>query len=393
MPERIVLLSAVRTAIGRFGGAFKDIPAPRLGALVVKEAVARAGLEPQDVDEVIMGNVLSAGLGQNPARQAAILAGIPVSVGAFTVNKVCGSGLKAVLLAAQAIKAGDAEIVVAGGMENMSAAPHLLHGLRWGISAGEARLVDAMLNDGLVDAFHRIRMGETGERVARKYGLTRQEADAFSLRSQQLAVQAQLEGKFDREITPVAVGGAPFVKDECVRADTTLEKLAALSPVFSEDGLLTAGNSSQLSDGAAALVVASASRAARLNLASLAEITHYATAGTAPEDVMEAPIPAVRKLLAETGLTLGEVDLVEHNEAFSVASLAVARELDLAMEKLNIHGGAVALGHPIGASGARILVTLLYALQDRGLKRGLATLCMGGGNGLALLIERQGGTT
>jgi acetyl-CoA C-acetyltransferase len=336
--------------------------------------------------------VLSAGLGQNPARQAALLAGLPVEVGAVTVNMVCGSGLKAVMLAARAIKAGDARMVVAGGMENMSAAPHLLHGLRWGVKTGDVHLVDVMLHDGLLDAFHKIRMGETGERIARKYGLTRGEADVFSLRSQHLAAKAQREGAFDKEIVPVPVNGVSFTMDECVRGGITPEKLAGLTPSFAEDGLLTAGNSSQISDGAAALVVASANRAMELGLVPLAEITHYAVAGTAPEDVMEAPIPAVRKLLSETGLTMADIDLVEHNEAFSVASLAVARELGIPMEKLNVRGGAVALGHPIGASGARILVSLLYALQDRGLKRGLATLCMGGGNGLAMLIERNGRT-
>jgi acetyl-CoA C-acetyltransferase len=390
MPEKIVLLSAVRTAIGKFGGALRDIPAPRLGAVVIAQAVARAGIRSDQLDEVIMGNVLSAGLGQNPSRQAAILAGLPVEAGAVTVNMVCGSGLKAVMLAAQAIKAGDARMVVAGGMENMSAAPHLLHGLRWGVKAGDAHLVDVMLHDGLLDAFHNIRMGETGERTARKYGLTRAEADAFSLRSQHLAAKAQGEGVFEKEIVPVPVNGDSLTTDECVRGGITPERLAGLAPSFDEDGLLTAGNSSQISDGAAALVVASASRAMELGLIPLAEITHYAVAGTAPEDVMEAPIPAVRKLLAETGLTMADIDLVEHNEAFSVASLAVARELDIPMEKLNVRGGAVALGHPIGASGARILVTLLHALQDRGVKRGLATLCMGGGNGLAMLIEQTG---
>jgi acetyl-CoA C-acetyltransferase len=392
MPEKIVLLSAVRTAIGKFGGTLRDIPASRLGAVVIAPAVARAGIRSDQVDEVIIGNVLSAGLGQNPARQAAILAGLPVEAGAVTVNMVCGSGLKAVMLAAQAIKSGDAQIIVAGGMENMSAAPHLLHGLRWGINVGDANLVDVMLHDGLLEAFHKIRMGETGERTARKYGLTRAEADAFSLRSQYLAAKAMHEAAFDKEIVPVLVNGDSFTTDECVRGGITPERLAGLAPSFADDGLLTAGNSSQISDGAAALVVASASRAMELDLVPLAEITHYAVAGTAPEDVMEAPIPAVRKLLAETGLTMADIDLVEHNEAFSVASLAVARELDIPMEKLNVRGGAVALGHPIGASGARILVTLLHALQDRGVKRGLATLCMGGGNGLAMLIEQTGRT-
>jgi acetyl-CoA C-acetyltransferase len=390
MSEKIVLLSGVRTAIGKFGGALRDIPAVHLGALVIAQAVARAGIRGDQVDEVIMGNVLSAGLGQNPARQAALLAKLPAEVGAVTVNMVCGSGLKAVLLAARAIKSGDAQMVVAGGMENMSAAPHLLHGLRWGVKVGDAHLIDVMLHDGLLDAFHNIRMGETGERTARKYGLTRQQADAFSLRSQQRAARARLEGDFDKEIIPVTANGTSFTTDECVRGGITPERLADLAPSFAENGLLTAGNSSQISDGAAALVVASASRAMELGLNPLAEITHYAVAGTAPEDVMEAPIPAVRKLLAETGLTMADIDLVEHNEAFSVASLAVARELDIPMEKLNVRGGAVALGHPIGASGARILVTLLHAMQDRGGKRGLATLCMGGGNGLAMLIEQTG---
>ncbi|MGE4544682.1 MAG: acetyl-CoA C-acyltransferase [Pedobacter sp.] len=391
MSEKIVLLSAVRTAIGRFGGTLREIPAPRLGAAVIEQAVARSGLLSSQVDEVIMGNVLSAGLGQNPARQAAMVAGIPVAVGAVTVNMVCGSGLKAVLLAAQAIKAGDASVIVAGGMENMSAAPHLLDGMRWGLRAGDAQLVDSLLHDGLLDAFHKIRMGQTGERIARKYGLTRQEADAFSLRSQQLAAKAQREGAFDREIVPVSVAGVDFATDECVREDMTLARLAKLAPAFAENGVLTAGNSSQISDGAAALVVASAGRSAELNLLPLAEIVHYAEAGTAPDDVMEAPIPAVRKLLAETGLSMADIDLVEHNEAFSVASLAVAGELGIEMQKFNVRGGAVALGHPIGASGARIVVTLLHALQAQGLKRGLATLCMGGGNGLAILIERTGG--
>ena len=391
MSEKVVLLSAVRTAIGKFGGSFKNIPAPQLGARVVEEAVARAGGLPGQVDEVIMGNVLSAGLGQNPARQAAIFAGLPVETGAVTVNMVCGSGLKSIILAAQAIKAGDAQIIVAGGMENMSAAPHLLHGLRWGIRAADAGLVDAMLHDGLLDAFQKAQMGEAAEHTARKYGLTRQEADAFSLRSQQLAAQAQSKGLFEEEIVPLEVAGALLASDECLRPGTTLENLASLAPVFSAEGVLTSGNSSRISDGAAALVVASASRAAELGLVPLAEITHYTHSGTNPEDVMETPIPAVRKLLAKSGLTLNDIDLVEHNEAFSVASLAVARDLAINMQKFNVHGGAVALGHPLGASGARILVTLLHALQTRNLKRGLATLCMGGGNGLALIIERTGG--
>jgi acetyl-CoA C-acetyltransferase len=391
MLEKVVLLSAVRTAIGKYGGSLRDISAPRLGAVVIKDAVSRAGISPEDVDGVFMGNALSAGLGQNPARQAAVLAGLPVETDAVTVNKVCGSGLQSIILAAQAIKAGDAQVVVAGGMENMSAAPHLLRGLRWGIRAGNTDLIDAMLHDGLLDAFHQIRMGETGERIARKYGISRQEADAFSLRSQQLAAKARNEGKFALEIVPVRVGDSSFARDECIREDTTLERLAGLTPAFGEKGILTAGNSSQISDGAAALVLASAARAEELKINPVAQILHYAASGIQPEDVMEAPIPAVRTLLSKTGLSVNDMDLVEHNEAFSVASLAVARELGIDMERFNVHGGAVALGHPIGASGARILVTLLHALEDRDLTRGLATLCMGGGNGLAMIIERTGG--
>jgi acetyl-CoA C-acetyltransferase len=388
MPEDVVLLSAVRTAIGKYGGSLRAIPAPRIGSVVIGEAVHRAGIRMADVDEVIMGNVISAGLGQNPARQAAVYSGIPVTVGSFTVNKVCGSGLKAVMLAAQAIKAGDAEIVVAGGMENMSAAPHLLNGLRWGIRFGDASVVDAMIHDGLQDAYHTYHMGMTGERIAHKYAITRPEADEFSLRSHQKAARARRSGKFAAEIVPVPVDGGFFDTDECMREDTTLDKLSGLSPVFQKDGILTAGNSSQLSDGAAALVVASAGRAAELNIAPLARIVNYSVAGTAPEDVMEAPLAAVRKLLGKTGFNISDMDLVEHNEAFAVASIVISRELGIDPEKFNIHGGAVALGHPIGASGARILVTLLHALRERGLKRGLATLCLGGGNAVAIIIER-----
>jgi acetyl-CoA C-acetyltransferase len=388
MTEEIVLLSAVRTAIGKYGGSLRGIPAPRIGSVVIGEAVDRAGILMDDVDEVIMGNVISAGLGQNPARQAAVFAGIPVTVGSFTVNKVCGSGLKTVMLAAQAIKAGDAQLIVAGGMENMSAAPHLINGLRWGIKFGDASVVDAMIHDGLQDAYHTYHMGMTGERIARKYSITRPEADDFSLKSHLKAARARRSGKFAPEIVPVQVDGGFFDTDECVRDDTTLDRLSGLPPVFQKDGILTAGNSSQLSDGAAALVVASAEKAAELNITPLARIVSYSVAGTAPEDVMEAPIPAVRKLLAKTGFTINDIDLVEHNEAFSVASIVICRELGIDPEKFNIHGGAVALGHPIGASGARILVTLLHALRERGLKRGLATLCLGGGNAVAIIIER-----
>jgi len=388
MAEEVVLLSGVRTAIGRFGGALKDVSACRLGAVVVRSAIARAGIPPEEVEEVIMGNVLSAGLGQNPARQAAVHGGVPAAAGAFTVNEVCGSGLKAVMLAAQAVRAGDAELIVAGGMENMSAAPHLLAGLRWGVKSGDTPAMDSMLNDGLHDAYHHYHMGITGERTATRYGITREEADEFALESQQRALAAVRGGLFAGEIVPVDSRGVPFRLDKCVRTDSSSEKLAGLPPVFRQDGILTAGNSSKISDGAAALVVASAGKAARMGIRPLARITGYAEAGVEPEDVMEAPIPAVQRLLRETGFTIADLDLVEHNEAYASASLAVARALVIDRRKLNVNGGAIALGHPIGCSGARILVTLLYALMNRDLERGLATLCMGGGNGLAMVIER-----
>lgn len=388
MAHEVVLLSAVRTAIGKFGGTLRHISAQQLGAIVIKEAVQRAGIRSNEVDEIIMGNVIAAGLGQNPARQAAIQAGMPAEIASFTVNKVCGSGLKAVMLAAQAIKAGDADIIVAGGMENMSAAPHLLDGLRWGVKSGNTEITDSMIHDGLWDIFDKYHMGLTGERIAQKFDITREEADQFSLGSQLRAIDAARSGKFKEEIAKVNVHGTIFRLDECIREDTTLEKLAGLPPAFKKNGILTAGNSSKISDGAAALVVASASKAAQLKLKPLARIAGYASSGTLPEDVMEAPIPAVRKLFKKTGFSMGDMDLVEHNEAYATASLAVARELDIDPVKLNVHGGAIALGHPLGASGARILVTLLHALKDRGLGRGLATLCLGGGNAVAMLVER-----
>jgi len=388
MSEEAVLVSGVRTAVGKFGRAFKDVSAQRLGAMVIKEAVMRAGIRMEQVEEVVMGNVISAGLGQNPARQASLYAGLPPEKGSFTVNKVCGSGLKAVMLAAQAIKAGDADIIVAGGMENMSAAPHLLRGLRWGVRFGDTSITDAMVYDGLWEVYNNYHMGITGERIAEKYGITREEADDFSLKSHQKALRAIKSGKFKEEIIPVEVMGVAVERDEGVREDTSLEKLAKLPPVFKKDGILTAGNSSQLSDGAAALVVASARKAEELGIKPLAKIIDYATGGTKPEDVMEAPIPTVRKLLEKTGFTIDDMDLVEHNEAYATASIAIARELDIDPQRFNVNGGAVALGHPIGCSGARILVTLLYALEERGLKRGLATLCLGGGNAVAMIVER-----
>ena len=388
MPEEAVLVSGVRTAVGKFGHAYKEVPAVRLGAIVIKEAVGRARIGIEDVSEVIMGNVISAGLGQNPARQAAIYAGVEPEIGSFTVNKVCGSGLKAVMLAAQAIKAGDADIIVAGGMENMSRAPHLIRNLRWGEKLGDASITDALVFDGLWDIYNNYHMGITGERIAEKFGITREEADMFSLMSHQKSLDATREGKFKDEIIPVEAHGVAIEKDEGIREDTSLEKLAGLAPVFKKDGILTAGNSSQLSDGAAALVVTSAKKAGELGIKPLARIIGYGTGGTRPEDVMEAPIPTVKKLLDRMNLTIEDMDLVEHNEAYATASIAIARELGIDPKRFNINGGAVALGHPIGCSGARILVTLLYALKERGLKRGLATLCLGGGNAVAMIVER-----
>ena len=390
MTHDVVIISAARTAIGRFGGALRDVPAPRLGALVIAEALKRAGIRKEQVDEVIMGNVLSAGLGQNPARQAAIHAGLPVELGSLTINKVCGSGMKAVMLAAQAIKAKDADVIIAGGMENMSAAPYLVRDVRWGRKFGDSRMVDSMLFDGLWDVYNDFHMGMTGERIAGKYGITREEADAFALESNIRAAAAIRDGKFRKEIVPVNIEERTFDTDECVREDTSLTKLAALPSVFKEGGILTAGNSSKLSDGAAAFIIASEEFARREGIRPLARITGYATGGTRPEDVMEAPVPTVRKLLARTGLAMDDMDLVEHNEAYAPATIAVSRALGIDPRKLNVHGGAVALGHPIGCSGARILVTLIHALKDKGLKRGLATLCLGGGNAVAVIIEREG---
>jgi acetyl-CoA C-acetyltransferase len=388
MAEEVVIISAVRTAIGKFGRSLKDIPAPRLGSLVIAEAMKRAGIAVEQVDEVIMGNVLSAGLGQNPARQAAIFAGVPDETGSFSINKVCGSGLKAVMLAAQGIKAGDAEMIAAGGMENMSAAPYLVRNIRWGLKFGDLSMADSMLYDGLWDVYNSFLMGMTGERIAGKYHITREEADAFSVESNRRAAQAVREGKFAEEIVPVDIAGRSFAVDECVREDTSLEKLAALPPAFTPKGILTAGNSSKLSDGAAALVVASARAARAAGIEPLARIVAYATGGTRPEDVMEAPIPTVKKLLAKTGFTIDAMDLVEHNEAYASATIAISRALGVDPGKLNVNGGAVALGHPIGCSGARVLVTLIHALKEKGLRRGLATLCLGGGNAVAMIVER-----
>jgi acetyl-CoA C-acetyltransferase len=391
MPESVIL-SAVRVPTGKFLGSLKGFSAPALGAMVVREAVARAGVPPELVDEVILGNVVSAGLGQAPARQAALHGGLPPKVAALTINKVCGSGLKAVMLAAQAIANGDAEVVVAGGMESMSNCPYLLTRVREGMRLGHGEAVDSMIWDGLWDPYEDYHMGCTGEIVAEKYGVTRQEQDAYALESHRKAVAAIRAGRFRDEIVPVplpAKRGAPvlYAVDEGPREETSLEALAKLKPAFKEGGTVTAGNAPGVNDGAAALVVMSAETARALGRKPLARIVGQAVAGLEPALVMMAPVDAVRKLWKKTGWNASTVDLVELNEAFAVQAVAVCRELELDPAKVNVNGGAVALGHPIGASGARILTTLLYALRDRGRSRGVATLCLGGGNGVALAVE------
>jgi acetyl-CoA C-acetyltransferase len=388
-----VIVSAVRVPTGKFLGALKGLTAPQLGAIVVREAVARAGIAPDRVDEVILGNVVSAGLGQAPARQAAVRGGLPAKVAAVTVNKVCGSGLKAVMLAAQAIKTGDADVVVAGGMESMSNCPYLLPKAREGMRLGHGELVDSMIFDGLWDAYDDYHMGCTGEIVAEKYRISREEQDRYALDSHRKAVAAIEAGKFRDEIVPVPIPQkkgepVPFAVDESPREDTSLEALAKLKPAFKDGGTVTAGNAPGVNDGAAAVVVTSAETARALGRPPLARIVGQAVAGLEPSMVMMTPVHAVRKLWEKTGWNASTVDLVELNEAFSVQAVAVVRELGLDPAKVNVNGGAVALGHPIGASGARILTTLLYALKDRGLARGVATLCLGGGNGVALAVER-----
>jgi acetyl-CoA C-acetyltransferase len=388
-----VIVSAVRVPTGRFLGALKGFSAPQLGALVVREAVRRAGVPPERVDEVVMGNVVSAGVGQAPARQAALGAGLPETVGALTINKVCGSGLKAVMLAAQAIAAEEAEVVVAGGMESMSNAPYLLARAREGLRLGHAELADSVIRDGLWDVYGDVHMGCTAESVAARYRITREEQDAWALESHRRAVEATAAGAFREEIVPVTLPGAKgtpsrmLADDETPRADTTLEALSRLKPAFVENGTVTAGNAPGLNDGAAALVVCSAAAAAALGARPLARIVAQAVSGVAPGDVMLAPIGAVRRLWDKTGWNAATVDLVELNEAFAVQAIAVARDLAFEPSRVNVHGGAVALGHPIGASGARVLTTLVHALRRRKLSRGVATLCLGGGNGVALAIE------
>jgi acetyl-CoA C-acetyltransferase len=387
-----VIVSAVRTPTGKFLGGLKDLSATELGALVVREAVARAGIDPNTVDECIMGNVVSAGLGQAPARQAALRGGLADHVAALTINKVCGSGLKAVMLAAQGIATGDIEIAVAGGMESMSNTPYLLQGARDGLRMGHRDLLDSMIVDGLWCSFEQCHMGTAGEVVATEYQIGRGQQDEYAAESHRRAAEAQNSGRFKAEMLPVNVPqkkGDPIVvdRDESVRADTTAQTLGALKPAFRKDGSVTAGNAPPVNDGAAALVVMSAERAAKLKLTPMARIVGQATSGLPPKYLLMTPVEAVRKLSKKIGWSLDQVDLFELNEAFSVQAVAVLRELGIDPKKVNVNGGAVALGHPIGASGARILTTLLYALKDRSLKRGIATLCLGGGNGVALAVE------
>jgi acetyl-CoA C-acetyltransferase len=391
----IVIISAVRTPVGKFQGSLSDIPAPKLGAIAVKEAVSRAKVDPAKVDECIMGNVVSAGLGQNPARQAALFGGLADTVGAMTINKVCGSGLKAVGLAAQAIQTGNAEVVVAGGMESMTNAPYLLPNARKGYRLGNGQIVDSMVHDGLWEIYNDYHMGNTGENVAEKYGITREEQDEYALNSHKKAVAAWKECRFKSQVVPVELpakkkGAAPvmFDKDESPREDTTIEALRALKPAFKKDGTVTAGNAPGVNDGAAAVVVTTYRKAKELGAQPLARIVAQATSGVDPKWVMMAPVGAVQKIWQKTGWKNEEVDLYELNEAFSVQALGVMRELKLDPNKVNVNGGAVALGHPIGASGARVLVTLLYEMARRDAKKGIAALCLGGGNAVAMAVER-----
>lgn len=393
MPKEVVIVSAVRTAIGSFLGSLKDVPAVELGGIVIKEALERAGVASDQVDEVIMGNVLQAGLGQNTARQAAIQAGLPESVPAMAINKVCGSGLKAVHLARQAIVADEADIVVAGGMENMSQAPYLLQGGREGFKMGDRKMVDSMISDGLWCAFNDYHMGNTAENLCDRYSITRERQDQFAADSQQKAAAAKSEGRFEEEIVPVMIPqrkGEPVIHDtdEYIRGDSTAEKLGKLKPAFKRDGSVTAGNSSGINDGAAALVIMSKEKAEELGLTPLATIVANAGAGVDPSVMGLGPVQATKNALDRANMELSQIDLIEANEAFAAQAIAVAEELRFDTEKLNVNGGAIALGHPIGASGARILVTLLHEMKKRDAKTGLATLCIGGGQGVATVVKR-----
>ncbi|AIP50600.1 acetyl-CoA acetyltransferase [Burkholderia pseudomallei] len=389
----VVIVSAARTAVGKFGGSLAKIAAPELGASVIRAVLERAGVKPEQVSEVILGQVLTAGSGQNPARQALIAAGLPNAVPGMTINKVCGSGLKAVMLAANAVVAGDAEIVVAGGQENMSAAPHVLPGSRDGFRMGDAKLVDSMIVDGLWDVYNKYHMGITAENVAKEYGITREAQDQFAALSQNKAEAAQKAGRFDDEIVPIEIPqrkGEPlrFATDEFVRHGVTAESLAGLKPAFAKEGTVTAANASGVNDGAAAVLVMSAKKAEALGLEPLARIKAYANAGVDPSVMGMGPVPASRRCLERAGWSVGDLDLMEINEAFAAQALAVHKQMGWDTSKVNVNGGAIAIGHPIGASGCRILVTLLHEMLKRDAKRGLASLCIGGGMGVALALER-----
>ncbi len=388
-----VIVAAARTAIGKFGGSLAKVPASELGAIVIKEVLARAGVKPDQVDEVIMGQVLTAGVGQNPARQAVIKAGLPVTVPAMTINKVCGSGLKAVMLAAQAIANGDAEIVVAGGQENMSASPHVMQGSRDGFRMGDAKIIDSMIVDGLWDVYNQYHMGITAENVAKEYGIDRAQQDKFAVASQQKAAAAQDAGRFKDEIVPVLIPqrkGDPVVfdQDEFINRKSNEEALGGLKPAFDKQGSVTAGNASGINDGAAAVLVMSEAKASELGLVPLARIKAFASAGVDPKVMGMGPAPASRKALKKAGWTAEQVDLMEINEAFAAQACAVNKDMGWDTSKINVNGGAIALGHPIGASGCRILVTLLHEMKRRNAKKGLASLCIGGGMGVALAVER-----
>lgn len=387
-----VIISAVRTAIGKFNGTLKNMRATELGGIAVDEAIDRANIQKEDVEEVLMGNVLSAGLGQNPARQAQLNAGVPVEAGATTVNKVCGSGLKTVMMAANSIKAEEYDTIVAGGMESMTNGPYLLKKARSGYRLGNGELVDAMVFDGLWDIHNDFHMGLTGERVAEHYDLSREEIDGFALRSHKLADKATKAGKFEEEIVPIEVPqrrGDPIVfkEDEGIRSDTTTESLSKLRPAFKKDGVVTAGNASQISDGASAVVVMDKAKAEENGIKPMARIIDYVTSGVKPADVMEAPVPGIREILKRNDLTIDDIDVIEHNEAFASASLAIQKEFDIPDDRFNVHGGAVALGHPIGCSGARVLTTLIYAMKQKDAERGLISVCLGGGNAVTMIIE------
>ena len=385
----VVIASAVRTPIGKYGGGLKDVPATQLGALVVREAVERVGIEAGEVDEVIMGNVLSAGLGENPARQAAIGAGLPFELPAFTVNKVCASGMMAVMLAARAIRCGDADIIIAGAMESMSRAPYLVENARFGYRMGDGEIIDSMIRDGLWDAYEDTHMGACAELLVEKYGIGREEQDKFAFESHQKAIRALDEGRFKNEIVPVETSRGVVNQDEGPRRDTSFEALSQLKPAFKDGGTVTAGNASQLSDAASALVIMSAEKAAQMNVEPLARIAGYSTTGVEPKFFTIAPVSAVRKVLQRAGLTLNDIDRIEENEAFAIQALAVGKDLGFDWDKVNVNGGAVALGHPLGCSGARIVTTLTHEMVRSDAQRGIATLCVGGGHGVAILLEKN----